>query len=255
MSLKLENRELISVSRTANAILAAYTLVKPDTDPANVVVCTANARALGVCEVVAAVADPVRIRLLGIVPIKAGTTLATPGTLLVSDSTGRVVAAGATGDQNIVGVQLSTAANANELVSVLLWPTAKYAGTAGGGVSCTLTVGAEVAHPTHTINVTGVLKDYLGTAVAVANGLHCYLSDDAAGQTLVTAVLTADAVIGTDGTILKSLTAKQAWFIVSEANGQFDLTFAKTDGAATVYLNIVMPDGKIVTSGAITFSA
>jgi len=218
-------------------------------------VCTANARALGVVEVVAAVGDPVRIRALGIVPIRAGTALATPGTLLVSDSTGRVVAAGATGDQNIVGVQLSTAANANELVSVLLWPTQKYAGTAGGAVGATITVGAEVAHPTHTITVSIQLTDYLGADVAVANNLFAYLSDDAAGQTLVTSVLTADAVIGTDGTIVQVETAKKAWRVTSEADGDIDLVFAKTDGAATVYLNLVMPDGKIVTSGAITFSA
>ena len=100
-----------------------------------------------------------------------------------------------------------------------------------------------------------MLKDYLGNAVAVANNLPMYLSDDAAGQTLVTSVLTADAVIGTDGTIVQVETAKKAWRVTAEANGQFDLTFAKTDGAATVYLNVVLPNGMLATSGAITFSA
>lgn len=255
MALKLENYDLLSVTRTANAILVANHLVKADTDPANVIVCTANARAVGVVEVAAIVGDPVQVRAVGVVPIFAGGALVTPGTAVVSDGTGRAVAAGSTGDQNIVGYTVSAAAGADVLVSVLLWPTTKYAGSAGGAVACTLTVGTEVAHPTHTINVTGVLKDYLGGAVTVANSLFMYLSNDAAGQTLITAVLTADAVVGTDGTIIQVETAKKAWKVTAEANGQFDLTFAKTDGAATCYLNVVLPDGKIVTSGAITFSA
>lgn len=255
MALKLEYKPLVEVTRKANATLTAYRLVKADTDPAKVVVCTANARAVGVVEVSAVANDPVRVVCAGIMPIAAGAVLSTPGTLLVSDSTGRVVAAGATGDQNIVGVQLSTSGAANDLVSVLLWPTAKYAGSAGGAVGATIVVGAEVAHPTHTINVTIQLTDYLGADVAVANNLFMYLSDDAAGQTLITSVLTADAVIGTDGTIVQVETAKKAWRVTSEADGDIDLTFAKTDGAATAYLNVVLPDGKIVTSGAITFSA
>lgn len=255
MTLKLEQKELLSVTRTANAVLTAHRLVKPDTDPANVVVCTANVRAAGVVLFHAHVGDPVKVHVAGIFPIEAGSALATPGTALVSDGSGRVVAAGSTGDQNIVGIQMSVGGGIGELVTVFLWPTTKYAGSAGGASDCTLTVGAEVAHPTHTINVAGVLKDYLGNAVTVANSLLMYLSDDAAGQTLVTAVLTADAVIGTDGTIVQVETAKKAWTVTCEANGQFDLTFAKTDGAATVYLNIVLPNGKIATSGAITFSA
>jgi len=255
MSLKLEKNVLLSVTRTANAVLTVNRFVKSDTDPANVVVGTANARVVGVVARHAHVGDPVLVEGLGLTFVEAGAALATPGTMLVSDGTGRAVAAGATGDQNIAGIQMTVAGGAGELVGILLWPTAKYAGSAGGAVNVTQVVGAEVAHPTHTINVAAVLKDYLGAAVAVANNVLVYLSDDAAGQTLVTAVLTADAIIGTDGTIIKALTAKQAWLVTAEANGQFDLTFAKTDGAATVFMNVVTPDGKIHTSGAITFSA
>lgn len=255
MALKLEQKELLSVSRTANATLTAHRLVKPDADPANVIVCTANARALGAVLFHAHAGDPVKVHTAGIIPLESGAALATIGTAVVSDATGRVVAAGATGDQNIVGYTMSVGGGAGELVTVLMIPVTKYAGSAGGASACTLTVGAEVAHPTHTINVAGVLKDYLGNAVAVANNLPMYLSDDAAGQTLVTSVLTADAVIGTDGTIVQVETAKKAWRVTAEANGQFDLTFAKTDGAATVYLNVVLPNGMLATSGAITFSA
>jgi hypothetical protein len=255
MALKLEKKIILSVTRTANAVLTAYRFVKADADPANVIVCTANVRAEGIVAAHAHVGDPVVVEKAGLAVVEAGAALLTPGTAVVSDATGRAVAAGATGDQNIAGYTVSTATGAGELLTILLFPATKYAGSAGGAVAATLAVGAEVAHPTHTINVTAALKDYLGAAVGVANNLLCYLSDDAAGQTLVTAVLTADAVIGTDGTIVQIETAKKAWRVTSEADGHFDLTFAKTDGAATVYLNVVLPDGKIVTSGAITFSA
>jgi len=255
MTAKLEKNILATLTRTANAILTACRFVKSDTDTSNVIVCTANARALGIVPVHAHVGDPVTVETLGFAWVEAGATLATPGTMLVSDATGRAVAAGATGDQNIVGVQMTATGGAGQLVGILLWPTQKYAGTAGGAVAATLVVGAEVPHAVHTINVTAVLKDYLGTAVAVANNLLVYLSDDAAGQTLVTGVLTADAVIGTDGTIIQVLTAKKAWRVTAEANGQFDLTFAKTDGAANMYMQVVLPDGKIVASTIITFSA
>jgi len=254
MSIKLEKNVLLTITRTANAILTARRLVKSDSDPANVIVCTANVRALGVVPVHAHVGDPVAIEVLGLLVVEAGDTIAI-GDALVSDGVGRAVPAGSTGDQNIVGYATSVAA-VSTLVSMLAFPLAKYSGTASRALDVTLTVGGEVAHPTHTINVTGVLKDYLGAAVTRAHSFLCYLTDDAAGQTLSTVVLTADAIIGTDGTILKPITAKLVWMVVAEvANGQFDLTFAKTDGAGTVYLQIVLPDGHIKASGAITFSA
>jgi hypothetical protein len=255
MALKLEEKVILSCTRTANAVLTANRFVKADADPANVIVCTANVRVEGIVSAHAHVGDPVKVDKLGLVIVEAGAALLTPGTAVVSDATGRAVAAGATGDQNIAGYTVNTATAAGELITILLFPATKYAGSAGGAAASTLTVGAEVAHPTHTINVAAVLKDYLGNAVALPQSVLCYLSDDALGQTLVTAVLTADAAIGTDGTIIQVVTAKKEWRVVSEANGQFDLTFAKTDGAATMYLNVVMPDGRLVTSGAITFSA
>jgi hypothetical protein len=255
MTAKLEKQILSTLTRTANAVLTANRFVKLDTDTSNVIVCTANARALGVVPRHAHVGDPVTVETLGFAWVEAGDVLATPGTMLVSDATGRAVAAGATGDQNIAGIQMTAAGAAGELVGILLWPTQKYAGSAGGAVDVTQVVNAEVVHPTHTITVTAVLKDYLGAAVTVGNNVLAYLSDDNAGQTLVTGVLTADAIIATDGMIVVSLTAKKAWLVTAEANGQIGLTFAKTDGAASMYLNIVTPDGKIHTSTIITFSA
>lgn len=255
MTAKLEKDVLSRLTRTANAVLTACRFVKLDADTSNVIVCTANARALGIVPDHAHVGDPVQVEALGFAWVEAGDVLATPGTMLVSDGVGRAVAAGATGDQNIAGVQMTAAGAAGQLVGIFLWPTAKYAGSAGGAVNATLVVGAEVPHAAHTINVTVVLKDYLGAAVTVANNVLAYLSDDNAGQVLVTGVLTADAIIGTDGLIVVSLTAKKAWRVTAEANGQFDLTFAKTDGAASMYLNIVTPDGKLHTSTIMTFSA
>ena len=258
MALKLEYKPIdeLTVTRKANATLTAYRLVKADTDPANVVVCTANARPVGVCEVSAVANDVVRIICGGIVPITAGAVLSTPGTALVSDATGRVVAAGVSGDQNIVGFQLSTSGAAGDLVSVMLWPTVKYAGPTDGGVGgAVITVGAEVAHPTHSITCNIQLKDVWTADLAVVGVVHAYLSTDSAGKDInATVTPTTDLAAGTDGS-LSILTAYQSYLLISEADGDIDVVLAKTDGAATVYLNIVLPSGKIITSGAITFSA
>lgn len=256
MALKIENKKLLSVTRTANATLTANRLVKADADAANVIACTANVRALGVVQVNAHAGDVVEVVTAGIVTIESSGALATIGTAVVSNASGQIVAAGATGDQNIVGYTMSIGAGgAGELVTVLLFPATKYANTAGNAVDCTLTVGAEVPAPTHSIKVSGVFKDYLGNAVTEAVVFLAYLSDDALGQVLSTLVPTADAVVVTDGNILKVHTANIMYSVISEANGQFDLTWAKTNGVDTAYLNVVMPDGRMKHSGAITFSA
>lgn len=109
MTAKLEKQILATLTRTANAVLTACRLVKLDADTSNVIVCTANVRALGVVPRHAHVGDPVTVETLGLSWVEAGDVLATPGTMLVSDATGRAVAAGATGDQNIAGIQIGRA--------------------------------------------------------------------------------------------------------------------------------------------------
>ena len=81
-----------------------------------------------------------------------------------------------------------------------------------------------------------------------------YLSTDANGDTLATTDAALSSAIGTDGSLVE-ITADVLFFLVSEADGDIDIDFTKTD-AGTIYLNVIMPGtGRVVTSGAITFAA
>jgi hypothetical protein len=254
MPLKLMERIIDSETRTANATLLADHLVMADADPVDVIVCTANARALGVVQVGAVDGDPVCIVTQGVVPVMAGGIIAA-GDDLISDATGHVVAAAASGVQNLVGIAWGAAAGAGVLVPVKLFPTSRYAEPTGGGIgNAVITVGAEVAHAVHSITCNIQLKDNFGADLAVVGVVQAYLSDDAAGKDVSTLVPTTDLAAGTDGALIVEV-ANKKYTLISEADGDIDVVLIKTDGADTCYLNIVLPNGKIVTSGAITFSA
>lgn len=250
MALKLETQIELLVTRAANATLIANRLVKPDTDPQYVVVCTANARALGLVQIAAHALDAVPVVMSGIVPIESGAALATPGTALVSDAVGRVVAAGATGDQNIIGYSLNVTGGIGELCSVFVWPQTKYSGTASLPTQGTINVPAS----SHSMKVTVALLDYLGNALTQSVGVTCYLSNDAAGLVACTTTLTNEATCVTNGYINTIETTKLVWNVTTSPTGLFDLTFAYT-GANTIYLNIILPNGTVLHSGAILFTA
>jgi len=118
-------------------------------------------------------------------------------------------------------------------------------------MGATITVGTEAAN---VINVGIQLTDASGDATAAANALDFYLSSDSAGQTLETSGPDAIA-IGTDGVLIKngsdSLISGK---VISEADGDIDLDLTHA-GADAFYLNLILPNGKIATSGVITFDA
>ena len=99
-------------------------------------------------------------------------------------------------------------------------------------------------------------KDAAGSDMTSARCLKGYLSADSAGQTAASSSgLTITS--GTDGLTQVSVdanTINMIW-LTSEADGDVDVvvTDAST-GTLTNYLNVVTPDGKIHTSGAITFA-
>ena len=99
-------------------------------------------------------------------------------------------------------------------------------------------------------------KDAAGSDMTSARCLRGYLSADSAGQTAASSSgLTITS--GTDGLTQVSVdanTINMIW-LTSEADGDVDVvvTDAST-GTLTNYLNVVTPDGKIHTSGAITFA-
>lgn len=112
--------------------------------------------------------------------------------------------------------------------------------------SVDFTIGAEA---TNVINVAMQFKDADGNNLEEAVCVGWYLSSNATGQGIATAHTSAPA-IGTDGLLITEL-ASLSGKLVTEADGDADIDFTDT-GAKTVYLNIVMPNGEIHTSGAIT---
>lgn len=120
-------------------------------------------------------------------------------------------------------------------------------------LNAAFTIGAEAAN---VINVAvAVTSSVTGKSTAQAVGLPFYLSSDAAGQVLEGTGPTSIAV-GTNGvTIPSGGDSVVTGTVVTETTGLVDLDLTLSSGADTFYLNLVMPDGRIMTSGAITFAA
>lgn len=112
----------------------------------------------------------------------------------------------------------------------------------------TIVVGTQAGND---INVTVQLKDSDGD-LAVRGSLFAYLSDDANGDSIAGTAPSGGMAIGTDGLLIPDVTGKSAR-LVSEADGDIDITITEA-GADTWYLILVMPDGRLVASDAITFS-
>lgn len=114
--------------------------------------------------------------------------------------------------------------------------------------SATFVVGSEAGN---IINVAVQLQDAAGTDMATRSCLFWYLAGDANGDSLATAP-TGGIAIGTDGLLLETLD-NQAGFVTSEADGDIDVDITDT-GTPTMYLVLVMPNGSLAISGAITFA-
>lgn len=113
------------------------------------------------------------------------------------------------------------------------------------------TIGAESAN---VINVGIQLKDANGIDVKCRCYVPFFLSSDANGDTIEGSGPDSWA-IGTDGILLPdggdSLISGIA---LSEADGDIDINLTHA-GADTFYLHVVLPNGKLKSSGAITFDA
>lgn len=113
----------------------------------------------------------------------------------------------------------------------------------------TFVVGAEAGN---VINVGIQLNKPDGSALDRRQAVLMYLSDDANGDTLAT---TPDGgfAIGTDGLAIEVLANQAAW-LIAEADGDVDVDINES-GAATFYMVVVKPDGRLAVSDAITFAA
>ena len=124
-------------------------------------------------------------------------------------------------------------------------------GVTGGVYSVTYVIGAEASD---VINVGIQLVDAAGTNVAELVAVNAYLSDDVTGIAISAAAPDVDAVIGTDGAFLVVHTADLAWLVQSEADGHIDIDINDTTGTPTWYMVVVLPNGTLAVSAAITFA-
>jgi len=111
--------------------------------------------------------------------------------------------------------------------------------------SCTFSIASAGA----TVAVQIQLLDYAGNNMATKSAVRCYYSSDADGDTV--AAMDNATVVATNGIVIEDLTLYTAT-LISEDDGTVGLT---VDDAATLYLNIIFPDGHIQTSAAVECNA
>jgi hypothetical protein len=103
------------------------------------------------------------------------------------------------------------------------------------------------------INVGIQFVDASGVDVAELVVATAYLSDDIAGVDISAAAPDTAVIAGTDGIILAVHTTDLVLLIQSEADGHFDLSLDETS-TGTWYAVVVLPNGTLAVSAAITFA-
>lgn len=126
--------------------------------------------------------------------------------------------------------------------------------------AATFTIGAESANAKN-VGVQLGSRPLIGNTaknLSAAHVVDAYLSSDAAGATVVNPV-SADFVptAGATGAVVdKAITGTKASFKLRTNNtGHVDVVLTNASNSnGTVYLNVVLDSGKVVTSPAITFA-
>lgn len=117
-------------------------------------------------------------------------------------------------------------------------------------IDATITVGTEAAN---VINVAIQFTDRNnGNEIGERVAVPYYLADDANGDTPGATAPDGGIAIGTDGALIE-WAANLSGLLISESDGDADIDLTES-GVDTWYLILVMPDGKLVASGAITFA-
>ena len=120
-------------------------------------------------------------------------------------------------------------------------------GTVGELYGATITVNDETGGTTVQVDIQ--LTDFFGDDLATVACLQAYLSDNADGSTVGTAHSTSPA-INTDG-LLQPLITDLVFLLTSESDGDISIDFVDS-GSQTIYLVLIMPNGTLVISDAIT---
>ena len=119
--------------------------------------------------------------------------------------------------------------------------------TAGAVAGATIVVGAE---DTNVRPITIQLTDSAGADLAVVSTFIMCVFADAAGAAFATTGGSTGMAIGTDGALL-ALVAKKVFICTSEADGDWDGTWTDT-GTEAAYLGVVLPNGRVTISAAMT---
>ena len=98
--------------------------------------------------------------------------------------------------------------------------------------------------------VTIQFKDWAGNNLTVPVSVLCYTASDATGLT-PTALEDEELLEATYGK-LQTIVTKTLYQLISTAAGKADVTVTE-NGTDTYYLVLVLPNGKLVVSDALTF--
>jgi hypothetical protein len=114
-------------------------------------------------------------------------------------------------------------------------------------------MGATIAVSAENTNVRTIgiqLVDGDGVDLAHRAAVIAVVLADANGDAFVGTGGSTGIAIGTDGALL-ALVAKKAFLLLSEADGDIDLTWTDT-GTEVAYLALFRPDGRFIVSAALT---
>lgn len=112
------------------------------------------------------------------------------------------------------------------------------------------TIGAE---DSDVINVAIQINDGHGDPVEVSKALHIYLAEDDAGLEPSATDPDGGVEIGTDGALIALSLEPFLGLLISDGAGAADLDIEES-GAGTWYLVVVLPNGSLAISNAITFA-
>jgi hypothetical protein len=119
----------------------------------------------------------------------------------------------------------------------------------GGCAGASISVGAEA---TNVRQIAIQLKDAQGNDLAHRAALQVAVFADANGDAFAATGGSTGIAIGTDGALVP-VVAKKLFLAISEADGDLDLTWTDT-GTEAAYLAVILPNGAIVISAALTNS-
>lgn len=115
--------------------------------------------------------------------------------------------------------------------------------------SVTLTVNAE---DSNAVTVNGQVIDGDGNAMTTRVNLPFFISDDANGDSIAGTAPDGGFAAGTNGWV-DVITTGKSGRVMTEASGAFDIVVTES-GTDAFYLGIVMPDGHVVMSSAMSYT-